>query len=129
MKLTWISDIHLEFLTCPKARRFLSEADRGFPDPVLITGDITTAPELPYHLQVMALDMRSPFYFVLGSHDFYHGSFAEVDAVVRRICHTCPNLHVLGNGEIIPLTRRLRSLGIAAGRRARGPRQAIECPS
>jgi len=128
MKLTWVSDPHLEFLNSRKAHRFLEEVDQGYPGPVLITGDIGTASDLAYNLRLMALDMRSPVYFVLGNHDFYHGAFAEVDAEVERMCLTYSNLHVLGKGEIIPLTARTALIGHrgwADGRAGLGNRSTI----
>jgi predicted MPP superfamily phosphohydrolase len=111
MKLTWLSDIHLEFLTLDRARRFLAEVERGRPDAVLITGDISTAPEIRHHLLLLAQSLSSQVYFVLGNHDFYRGDFARVDALVLEMCRAHPNLHVLGDGEIIPLTPKTALIG------------------
>ncbi len=67
MKLTWLSDIHLEFLTMDRARRFLERVKQGRPDAVLFTGDISTAPEIRHHLRLMAEILKCPIYFGPGS--------------------------------------------------------------
>ena len=85
--------------------RFLGTLRNGGFDAVVITGDISTSPFLPYHL----LDLGracypKPVYFVLGNHDFFGGSFADVDASVADVCRLQSNLKHLGSGEIIELT-------------------------
>ena len=111
MKLTWLSDIHLEFLAMDRARRFLEKVNLGCPDAVLITGDISTAPEMRHHLWLVAEILKCPIYFVLGNHDFYSGGFAKVNFVVRAVCQDFPHLKPLGNGEVIALTARTALIG------------------
>ncbi len=128
MKLTWLSDIHLEFLTMDRARRFFARVKQGRPDAVLITGDISTATELRHHLRLVAETLSCPTYFVLGNHDVYSGSFAKVDSVVGAVCRDFPRLHPLGNGEIVPLTAKTALIGHrswADGRAGLGKRSTI----
>ena len=43
MRLTWLTDIHLNFLTGQEVDNFLSVVRAGRPDVVLLTGDVGEA--------------------------------------------------------------------------------------
>lgn len=103
MKLIWLSDLHLEFVGEFQLRTLLDEIVTQMPDAVLITGDISNARRLEYHLGLLAELLPCPIYFLLGNHDFYHSCFAEVDALVQDICTHDPKLVELAHGEIIML--------------------------
>lgn len=77
MRLTWLSDIHLDFCA-PKVVEELVEKIRAEkPDAVLLTGDIATSEErhqrhawytaVPY----LWAAVEVPLYFVLGNHDYW----------------------------------------------------------
>ena len=48
------------------------------PDAVLLGGDIGEAPSLKGYLLGLEDHLERPIYFVLGNHDFYQGSIADV---------------------------------------------------
>lgn len=84
MRLAWLSDLHLNFVSKEQADRFLAAVLAEGPEAVLISGDIGTARHLPAYLRHMEARLRRPIYFVLGNHDYYHGSIQGVRAAVRE---------------------------------------------
>ena len=51
---------------------------------MVITGDIAESDSLGTSLMVMDALVGRPIYFVLGNHDFYHGSVAATRSAVAR---------------------------------------------
>jgi len=128
MKLVWLSDLHFEFLSGDEVRTFISGVAAEKPETLLITGDISNAQRLEYHLTQLAGLLPCPIYFVLGNHDFYLGSFAQVDALVEDIRTRHPNLVELGHREIIPLGKDAALIGHrgwADGRAGIGSRSMV----
>ena len=85
-RLAWLTDLHLNFLPYARVDEFLGRVDALEPDAVLITGDISEALDLDNMLQHIDQRIDRPVYFVLGNHDFYHGSIREVRAFATRLC-------------------------------------------
>jgi len=128
MKLIWISDPHLEFLSFAQAEAFLHSVAGHQPDALLITGDISTASSMRRHLTDLVISFSCPIYITLGNHDFYGGSFEEVDGIVREFCSTYPRLTHLGHGEIItlnPETTLIGHRGWADGKAGMGSRSPV----
>ena len=128
MKLIWLSDLHLEFVAAVNQRILHQEIVSEKPDAILITGDISNARLLEYHLGLLAEFLPYPIYFVLGNHDFYLGDFARVDALVANICTRHSNLIQLGHGEVISLgqdTALIGHPGWADGRAGQGSRSTV----
>lgn len=84
MRLTWITDPHLNFLHAPQIRSFCNSVNRENPDAVVITGDISEAPALEGHLRKMEKFISAPIYFVCGNHDYYHGSIKTTRMMLRK---------------------------------------------
>lgn len=78
MKLTWLTDIHLNFLEIDEREKFYQEILENKSDVVLITGDIAEANSLVTLLTEMADHIKKSIYFVLGNHDYYRGQVSEV---------------------------------------------------
>ena len=78
MRIAWITDIHLDFLSPGGVEAFLGRLRAEEPEAVLVGGDIGTASTFPTFLTTMAEWLERPIYFVLGNHDFYGGSIEEV---------------------------------------------------
>jgi predicted MPP superfamily phosphohydrolase len=128
MKLIWVSDLHLEFVPTVQLRPFIEEIVAEAPDAILVTGDISNAKLIEYHLGLLSELLPCPVYFVLGNHDFYLGSFAVVDSLVATICARRRNLIQLGHGEVIPLgldTLLIGHRGWADGRAGKGCRSTV----
>ncbi|MFO7907197.1 MAG: metallophosphoesterase family protein [Planctomycetota bacterium] len=117
MKLAWASDLHLVFLSSDGScsRRSLRVwleglASESF-DALAISGDISESPYLHEHLALLNDYVARPIYFVLGNHDYYHGSIAQVLPTLRTFTATTPDLHCMDTMEYIELNSQTALLG------------------
>jgi 3',5'-cyclic-AMP phosphodiesterase len=127
-RIVWLTDIHLNFLVEHQVRGFLCSVVDARPDAVLISGDIAEAHDICDYLDRIDEAIRAPIYFVLGNHDYYHGSIAEVRERVARFCAERPRLHFLTCGGVEQLTPRVGLVGHdgwADGRLGDYPRSMI----
>jgi Icc-related predicted phosphoesterase len=104
MRFVWLTDIHLNFLPPHGLQRFFGEITHQQPDAVLISGDIGEAQNVVFYLNMLAKHAQKPIYFVLGNHDFYHGSFADVAANIRTACVKSNHLIWLNDAGVVELT-------------------------
>jgi 3',5'-cyclic AMP phosphodiesterase CpdA len=86
-RLAWLTDLHFNFLPYARVDEFLGQVESLEPDAVAITGDISEARDLQQMLRHIGGLLARPVYFVLGNHDFYHGSIGEVRAAAERACN------------------------------------------
>ena len=105
--VAWLTDLHLNFVSAQEVRTF-ADAIRGEgPDVVLIGGDTAEASTIVKTLGGLADTIQRPVYFVLGNHDFYMGSIAEVRSAVGDLSRD-PNglswLPMAGVAELSPST-------------------------
>ena len=94
-RVVWLTDIHLNFLSETRVATFLDEIAGTNPDAVLISGDIAEAHDVCHYLELLQESIPASIYFVLGNHDFYHGSIRKTRADVARVCLEHPQLHYL----------------------------------
>lgn len=92
MRIAWLTDIHLDFLTdCSlrdpyvRVREFATRLEADC-DAYLITGDVSVSDLIIDHLDLLASCLGHHVYFVLGNHDYYRGSVHGVRTKVRDIC-------------------------------------------
>jgi predicted MPP superfamily phosphohydrolase len=104
MKALWLNDIHLEFLGNREIESFVRSLAATKPDGVLIAGDIGQAHTVCTYLSHLQDALAVPIYFVLGNHDFYHGSIARVRSAISDLVHRFPSLHWLSESSAMPLT-------------------------
>ncbi|MBN1563251.1 MAG: metallophosphoesterase [Anaerolineae bacterium] len=100
-KLAWTTDLHLNFLDENGIRAFLQTVIDANPDAVLIGGDITDAPRMIATLRLIEQTLQRPIYFVLGNHDYYHGSIRDVRQIVRDMADASEHLTYLSTGGVI----------------------------
>ncbi len=112
MRLSWSTDIHLNFLSPEKRAEFGSRVAADDPDAVLVTGDISEAPELAGHLADLQAEVGRPLYFVLGNHDYYRASIAGVRGMVRELTEKHSGLSWLPAVGVVELTPRTALVGI-----------------
>ncbi|MDX1924088.1 MAG: metallophosphoesterase [Rickettsiaceae bacterium] len=77
MKLTWITDVHLNFLEKDERIDFYHTLITTDSDGIMISGDIAEATSIEPILKEMAT-IQKPIYFVLGNHDYYRGGINDL---------------------------------------------------
>ncbi len=92
MKLAWLSDVHLNFLDEAGRDRFFEDLAAHAVDAWLVSGDIGDARSIIGYLGEFERRLAVPTYFVLGNHDFYGGSLAEVTANVSSVSSSSDRL-------------------------------------
>lgn len=89
MKYAWTTDCHLDHIDDDDRLRAFSESlVVNDPSGIIITGDISNAQRLVYHLSVIERVVQRPVFFVCGNHDYYTSSIAEV----RKQLHSLTNM-------------------------------------
>jgi len=111
MRVVWATDIHLNFLRPHERAEFISSIRDCQSDAVFITGDIAEAPCLRELLHEMQQAIDVPLYFVLGNHDFYHGSIEAVRSWAQEWCVAQPRLHYLSASGLTELTPKTVLIG------------------
>lgn len=112
MKLIWLSDIHLNFLSETDNRVILNHVvgKTAVGDCVVISGDIAEAPNVLDFMETWKNGLAkvgADLKFVLGNHDYYRSSIANVrDAMV----HCLPD-NWLGNLGVVNLTEKTAMVG------------------
>ncbi|HEU4728757.1 MAG TPA: metallophosphoesterase [Kofleriaceae bacterium] len=90
MRVTWLTDVHLNFLDERRLDEFLETVAHEHPDLLLVTGDTAESADL-----IDAIDRLTaiaPVYFVLGNHDFYRSSIVEVRDRARATHRWLPSV-------------------------------------
>ena len=110
-RIAWLTDIHLNFLLAHQVDEFLASVAQARPDAVVVSGDIGESHNICNYLERMQELIPAPIYFVLGNHDYYHGSIAEVRNRVALFCADRPRLHFLTRADVLPLTAHVGIVG------------------
>ncbi|NOT58627.1 MAG: phosphoesterase [Acidobacteria bacterium] len=103
-QLVWVTDIHLNFISMAGVETFCHRIADENPDAVLIGGDVGEAPDVIGYLKTLAERLALPIYFVLGNHDFYHGSIVQVRREAVALSHQSEWLRYLPDSGVIELT-------------------------
>jgi Icc protein len=111
MRLAWLSDIHLNFHEPDAIRAFVEQIRAANPDGVIISGDIGESPTLTQYLAYLENTLATPIYFVLGNHDYYHGSFSGVRIRVTAQVMRSARLRWLPTEGIVRLTANTALIG------------------
>lgn len=102
----WATDVHLDFLQNDSQRliKFAESLLKPNPTGIFLTGDISTAKSLVYHLSAIEKVVQRPIYFVLGNHDYYGGSIAEVRTTMHELGRVSPFLRYMPTMPYYALT-------------------------
>lgn len=103
-KLTWLTDIHLNFLEYDARKAFYKNILDTQCDAILISGDIAEAPNIVQLLNEMANVIQKPIYFVLGNHDYYRGTIEGVREEMMTLTQKDNDLYWLPTSGLISLT-------------------------
>jgi 3',5'-cyclic AMP phosphodiesterase CpdA len=104
MKIAWFTDIHLDLVDSEGIERFFDSVAEAEPDIVLNGGDVGRSETFPGHLSRLVRRLERPVYFVLGNHDVYGSSFADVHEAARELSRYHRHLHWLPEQGMVPLT-------------------------
>lgn len=85
MRIAWATDVHFEFLSPAALARFVVQLAESPAEAFLLGGDISHAHGLEKHLRILERALERPIYFVLGNHDYYHGSIERVRKLVETM--------------------------------------------
>jgi Icc-related predicted phosphoesterase len=111
MKLAWLTDIHLNFLTGKEQTCFL-ESIRDQADSFVISGDIADGLSICSTLRLIDRIVDKPVYFVLGNHDFYRGfSISQTRSAVCEVVLDSKNLIYLSDTGAIDIMPRVSLVG------------------
>lgn len=115
MRFAWLSDIHLDhLLPMGKIGEFeavLAEIVAQDAEALLISGDIGEAPTTAAFLVWIAERFHRPIYFVLGNHDFYRGSIADVRERMRALTAESSRINWLPAVGVVPLSATIALVG------------------
>lgn len=112
VSIRWASDLHLDHAD-PSVVASLHLALRQNPGvPVILTGDLSTAPRLVDDLHQLADAARAPIWFVLGNHDHYHGSVGAVRDAVIAVGVLHPNVRWLPPAGVVMLDETTALVGV-----------------
>lgn len=111
MRLAWLTDIHLNFLSTLQIAAFCKTLLEVKPTAIAISGDIAEADSIECYLMHLEKRLARPIYFVLGNHDYYRGSIDQVRSRIARVAYTSAHLHWLPATGIMPLTESTCILG------------------
>ncbi len=110
--LAWATDVHLDFLEAPERRAFAERLAATGCEAVLLTGDISDQRALGRHLVEVAETAGVPVFFVLGNHDYYHGSVVSGRDLARAVCQQVPQLTWLHVAGVVPLRPGVALVGV-----------------
>jgi len=111
MKAAWLTDIHLNFLKQNQVDDFFRKLSKESVDCFFMSGDIGEANTVVNYLKLADSTLKRPFYFVLGNHDFYTGSFKKVWTAVSDLTKTSENLIWLNEAGHVSLTKETALVG------------------
>jgi predicted phosphohydrolase len=121
--ILWVTDIHLDHIADrtvsmdeqPFLDSFISKLNEADATAVAITGDISNAQQICVHLEHLERKLSPKFekiFFVLGNHDFYHGSIVTVIKEIKALCARLPRLvYLTDSSSPIQLTDKTAIVG------------------
>ncbi len=111
MKLGWVSDVHLNFLDASGRGHFFNVLSAHDADAWIVSGDIGEAHSVIGYLREFETRLAVPTYFVLGNHDFYRGSIAQVSAEVSGMTSSSERLVWLTDSGYLELDEGVALVG------------------
>lgn len=107
----WATDTHFDHADEAAYEAFVSSIAAHGPIPLVLSGDIADGHTLSTFLLRLLNDTSCPIYFVLGNHDYYGSSVADVRSQVRALCENEERLHYLTRGGIASLSPSVALIG------------------
>lgn len=111
-KYAWCTDIHLDHIDRDDALvAFAESLIKTEPPGIFITGDISVAPRLVYHLSVIERVAQRPIYYVLGNHDYYNGEIEPVRKSMRELTNMSQYLKYMPLSPYIAVSQNTALVG------------------
>ncbi len=110
-KYAWATDIHLDCVDEQGLIKFAESLIVTEPQAVLLTGDISNAKQVIYHLSALERVVQRPVFFVLGNHDYYGSEIAEVRKAMKELSNMSQFLKYLPMTQFVPLTANTALVG------------------
>lgn len=110
-KLAWMTDPHLNFLDVDSRKEFCLSLNKLKVDALLLSGDVGEAVGIESYLRTLNEYVDLPIYFVLGNHDYYRGSIADVRSRVTRLCAESKKLIWVPQAGVIQISPEACLLG------------------
>jgi predicted phosphohydrolase len=111
-KYAWATDIHLDHLHHDaQLVDFAQSLVVTEPQGIFITGDISNAVKVVYHLSALERVVQRPVYFVLGNHDYYNGSIDDVRKAMRELSNMSQFLKYMPLSPYVILTPNTAVVG------------------
>lgn len=109
--LAWATDLHFEFTTVDAVVAFCEQLIALAPAGLLLTGDVAQATSVARYLRALDRALPMPIYFVLGNHDFYHGSIAEVRTLISTVVAESRHLVWMTQAGVVSLGSETALIG------------------
>lgn len=105
-KYAWATDCHLDFLQDDQARliKFAESLVVQNPAGIFLTGDISVARKLIFHMSAIEKVVQRPVYFILGNHDYYGADTEQVRKAMRELTNASGFLRYMPTMEYFALT-------------------------
>lgn len=111
-KYAWATDCHLDHVSSnEKLIAFAEKLVATEPPGIFITGDISNAKQLVYHLSAIERVCQRPIFFVLGNHDYYDGEIEPVRKSMRELSNMSRYLKYLPLTQYVTLTPNTALVG------------------
>ncbi|PIQ26486.1 phosphoesterase [bacterium (Candidatus Blackallbacteria) CG17_big_fil_post_rev_8_21_14_2_50_48_46] len=107
--LAWATDIHLDHCDANVIAEFATQIRATGAQVLCLTGDLAESQNLVDYLHSLAEMIQMPIYFVLGNHDYYHGSIASVRKTLADL--QIPALHWLPHTGPVELGAKVCLIG------------------
>ncbi|MFN0102542.1 MAG: metallophosphoesterase [Bryobacteraceae bacterium] len=104
-RIGWTTDPHLNFVSEPGRLHFYETLREAELDLLLVGGDLGEAESVAGYLAELDRHVRIPTYFVMGNHDFYRGSIADLRERIGRLAASLEKLtYLTRTAEPVALT-------------------------
>jgi len=107
----WITDPHFDHAKLDTWQQWSRDILDRKPDALIVTGDLSEGEDVSFQLRCMAETFDRPIHFVLGNHDFYGGSIANVRRRVVDLCRDVPHLNYLTDSGPVPISDHVVMIG------------------
>ena len=102
--LAWATDIHLDHCDAEVIAAFAQNIRSKNPQALCLTGDLAESQNVADYLSDLAAELQIPVYFILGNHDYYHGSIAEVRTAMLELSQQSEWLRWMPASGLVPLS-------------------------